>query len=92
MDSYPHNITAVFGRVMKTIQMTIEEQLLTEVDQLIAVLDVTRSAFIRDALQAALRKYRNGLLEEQHKSGYKAVPMKQEEVEEWSDAQVWGEG
>lgn len=38
--------------------MTIEDELLEQVDQLITELDTTRSAFIRGALQAALKKHR----------------------------------
>ncbi len=41
---------------MKTIQMTIDEPLFTEVDRVISELYTTRSAFIRAALEAALRR------------------------------------
>jgi metal-responsive CopG/Arc/MetJ family transcriptional regulator len=40
--------------MVKTIQMTIDEPLLSEVDRVIQSLDTTRSAFIREALQLAL--------------------------------------
>ena len=43
---------------MKTIQMTIDEPLLAEVDQAIKALNTTRSAFIRQALQLALQRYK----------------------------------
>jgi hypothetical protein len=43
--------------VMKTVQMTIDVVLLSEVDQVIQSLKTTRSAFIREALQLALRRY-----------------------------------
>jgi hypothetical protein len=42
---------------MKTIQMTIDEPLLAKVDQAIKELEMTRSAFIREALELALRHY-----------------------------------
>lgn len=62
---------------MKTVQMTIEDDLLEQVDQLIEELDTTRSAFIRAALQAALKKHRKKLLEQKHAQGYQQA--------DWSD-------
>lgn len=56
---------------MKTVQMTIEDTLLEDVDRLTDELGTTRSAFIRDALQAALKKHRKKLLERKHAEGYK---------------------
>jgi metal-responsive CopG/Arc/MetJ family transcriptional regulator len=55
---------------LKTVQMTIEDTLLEDVDQLIEELGTTRSAFIRNALQAALKKHRKKLLERKHAEGY----------------------
>jgi metal-responsive CopG/Arc/MetJ family transcriptional regulator len=39
---------------MKTIQMSVDESLLAEVDRAIVSLNTTRSAFVREALQLAL--------------------------------------
>jgi metal-responsive CopG/Arc/MetJ family transcriptional regulator len=58
------------GKALKTVQMTIEDTLLEDVDQLIEELGTTRSAFIRNALQAALKKHRKKLLERKHAEGY----------------------
>ncbi len=55
---------------MKTIQMTIDEPLLNEVDRLTAELETTRSAFIRDALMTAIRSHTVQILEKQHERGY----------------------
>jgi len=76
---------------MKTIQMTIDEPLLAEVDHLIMVLNTTRSAFIRDALQAALRRYMIAALEEQHAQGYARRPVEPGEFDAWAAEQAWGE-
>lgn len=38
--------------MMKTVQMTIDENLLVQVDTLVAELGTNRSAFMRDALKA----------------------------------------
>ena len=74
---------------MKTIQMTIDEPLLAEVDRWIAELATTRSAFIRDALKAAVRKKTIAALEEQHAQAYARQPMTSDEVEIWLPEQVW---
>jgi metal-responsive CopG/Arc/MetJ family transcriptional regulator len=60
---------------MKTIQMTIDEPLLAEVDRVIETLDTTRSAFIREALQFALQKYRITKMEQRHAEGYAQHPV-----------------
>lgn len=76
---------------MRTIQMTIDEPLLKEVDRLTQALNTTRSAFIRDALQAAIRKHAIALLEKQHAEAYARHPQDPEELEMWMSAQVWPE-
>jgi metal-responsive CopG/Arc/MetJ family transcriptional regulator len=55
---------------MKTIQMTIDEELLQEVDTAVDNLGTSRSAFMRQALQQALRQMRIASLERQHVAGY----------------------
>ena len=75
---------------MKTIQMTIEEQLLAEVDRTTRALHTTRSAFIRAALQAALRRHTLTALERQHAAGYAAYPVDLAEVTAWGAEQEWG--
>lgn len=65
--------------------MTIEDALLEDVDQLIEELGTTRSAFIRSALQAALKKHRKKLLERKHAEGYQRLEKQQldEQDDEW---------
>jgi len=76
---------------MKTIQMTIDEPLLDEVDQVIQDLKTTRSAFIRSALQLALRQYAVSKLEQQHAEGYARQPVTPGEFDIWESEQAWGE-
>jgi metal-responsive CopG/Arc/MetJ family transcriptional regulator len=76
---------------MRTIQMTIDEPLLEEVDRLTATLNTTRSAFIRNALQAAIRKHTIAHLEEQDAQGYARYPAEPGEVEVWLTEQAWGD-
>lgn len=75
---------------MKTIQMTIDDGLLTEVDQAVAELQTNRSAFMREALLAALRRLRMQTLEAQHRRGYAQHPVQPDEFDGWESEQVWG--
>jgi metal-responsive CopG/Arc/MetJ family transcriptional regulator len=75
---------------MRTIQMTIDEPLLTEVDRLSSELHTTRSAFIREALEAAVRRHDIQKLEQQHARGYAAHPIQPGEFDVWTNEQHWG--
>ncbi len=76
---------------MKTIQMTIDEPLLIEIDKVIKELNTTRSAFIREALQMALRQLKIQEMETQHQEGYRKFPVEPGEFDIWNDEQAWGE-
>ena len=55
---------------MKTIQMTIDEPLLTEVDRVSQALKTNRSEFIREALKLSLQRQKILELEHRHAEGY----------------------
>lgn len=74
---------------MKTIQMTIDEPLLAEVDRVTKALETTRSAFIREALTAALRREEMRRLERRHARGYAQHPAEPGEFGVWTAEQVW---
>lgn len=74
---------------MKTIQMTIDEALLADVDRVTAELQTTRSAFIRSALQNALRQYQIQRLERQQAAGYARYPVQPGEFDVWPAEQAW---
>lgn len=76
---------------MKTIQMTIDEPLLAEVDRTIKDLNISRSAFIREALELALRHYQTLEMEKQHAAGYARHPVEPGEFDVWQDEQAWSE-
>lgn len=76
---------------MKTIQITIDEALLADVDHAVQDLGANRSAFVRDALQAALEQWRLRRLEAQHALGYQHHPTTDSDFADWEDEQVWGE-
>ncbi len=76
---------------MKTIQMTIDEALLEEVDLVSQDLKTSRSAFIRAALQLAIRRHAVEKLEQQHAKGYAKHPVRPSEFDVWETEQAWGE-
>ncbi len=77
--------------MMKTIQMTIDEQLLQEVDTAVCNLGSSRSAFLREALRQALKRMQIAALERQHIAGYVRHPVEPGEFDVWQNEQVWGE-
>ena len=77
---------------MKTIQMTIDESLLAKVDETIRNLKTTRSAFIREALELALRRYQILEMEQRHAEGYAKRPVQPGEFDLWADEQSWRAG
>lgn len=77
--------------MMKTIQMTIDESLLSDVDRAVDEMGINRSRFIRNALQIALRQHAIEKLEAQHAQGYAQHPPNEDDVKEWVDEQVWGD-
>jgi metal-responsive CopG/Arc/MetJ family transcriptional regulator len=77
--------------MMKTIQMTIDEKLLADVDRAVDEMGTNRSLFIRHALQSALRQHAIEKLEARHAAGYAAQPAAEDEIGEWLNEQVWGD-
>ena len=75
---------------VKTIQMTIDERLLKLVDKLSRDRHTTRSAFIRDALEAEIRRERIREGEMRHARGYARKPVAQNEFDLWVGEQDWG--
>jgi metal-responsive CopG/Arc/MetJ family transcriptional regulator len=75
---------------MKTIQMTIDESLLADVDRVTEEMKTTRSAFIRDALRVALRQHSIAKLEKEHARGYALHPVTADEFGGWETEQAWG--
>jgi metal-responsive CopG/Arc/MetJ family transcriptional regulator len=77
--------------MIKTIQMTLDDTLLAEVDQASHKLNTTRSAFIRDALHLMLRQQRIAELERQHVAGYTLYPVQPGELDIPELEHVWGD-
>jgi predicted transcriptional regulator len=78
------------GKTMKTVQLTLDEDLVIEVDKTAKRIGTTRSAFTREALRSALEKIRVRELEQKHREGYRRKPVKRGEFSIWVNEQVWG--
>lgn len=62
--------------------MTIDEALLGDVDAVVQSLGMSRSAFIRAALETAVRNYRIRKMDERHELGYLIHPVQPGEFDE----------
>jgi metal-responsive CopG/Arc/MetJ family transcriptional regulator len=76
---------------MKTVQMTLDEELIAAVDKAARRLKTTRSAFTRRALKAALEEIRIRELEARHCEGYRRHPPKKGEFDIWEKEHAWGD-
>lgn len=74
---------------MKTIQMTLDEELIKSVDRIVKKLHTTRSAFTRGALRQAISDYNIQQLEKKHRQGYLSRPVQSGEFDIWKNEQSW---
>lgn len=76
---------------MKTVQMTLDDDLVQSVDRVSKKLRTSRSAFTRDALREALARYNAGQEEKRHRRGYERHPVGVDEFAAWESEQAWGD-
>lgn len=76
---------------MKTIQMTLDEDLVKAVDLAAKRLNTNRSAFTRKALREALVRHSIEQLERKHRQGYERNPAEAAEFSVWEAEQAWGD-
>jgi len=76
---------------MRTIQMTLDDELVTAVDTVVKKLKTTRSAFTRKALKDAIKQVNIDMLEKKHKKGYECYPVGKTEFSVWEPEQEWGD-
>ena len=84
---------------MKTIQITIGEKLLAEMDRALKGRRRQRSAFIRESIAAELKRQRIRQLEEKEIEAYRKCPVQPDEFEvdpgqlvwpeDWEDDSIW---
>jgi len=77
---------------MRTIQMTLDDDLVKAVDRVSKQLRTNRSAFTRKALRDALARYNIEQLERKHRQGYERNPVGADEFSVWETEQAWGDG
>jgi metal-responsive CopG/Arc/MetJ family transcriptional regulator len=76
---------------MRTIQMTLDDDLVEAVDRVSKELCTSRSAFARKALRDAIARYRLEQLERKHRRGYEQHPVATDEFSVWETEQGWGD-
>jgi metal-responsive CopG/Arc/MetJ family transcriptional regulator len=69
--------------------MTLDEDLIEKVDNLVARLGSSRSAFAREALRHELSRLENLEKERRHREGYERHPVVPGEFSDWEDEQAW---
>ncbi len=74
---------------MQTIELTIDEALLAQIDRITRELSLTRAAFIQQVLEEALRHKSIFAKERRHALGYERVPVEAGEFDDWENEQVW---
>jgi metal-responsive CopG/Arc/MetJ family transcriptional regulator len=92
VDDYSYiNEHSFLEDLVKTVQMTLDEELVHSVDVVVKKMRTTRSAFARDALRAALHRFKVAELERRHRKGYEIHPVNQSEFGVWEEEQAWGD-
>ncbi len=76
---------------MRTVQLTLDEELVDAVDRMVKKLGTTRSGFAREALRVALARSKERAMERKHREGYLRKPPKRGEFQIWEKEQIWGE-
>jgi metal-responsive CopG/Arc/MetJ family transcriptional regulator len=76
---------------MRTVQLTLDEALVAQVDALAKRLGTTRSALSREALRDLLARKRAQAKERAHRAGYRRKPATKGEFDAWHGQQVWGD-
>lgn len=76
---------------MRTVQMTLDDDLVEAVDAVVKRLRTSRSAFARKALRDEIEMVNIGMLEKRHKRGYERRPAGEAEFGVWESEQEWGD-
>ena len=75
---------------MTTIQMTLEEELLKEMDRTVKKLRTTRSALIRESIRQYLKTIHIQQLEAKHRAGYSRQRVIKGEFDVSESDRGWG--
>ncbi len=73
----------------RTIQVTLDDSLLTEVDRATQDLDTSRSALIRAALTSFLEELRTNRMEREHREAFERIPQSEDDFAFWEAIEAW---
>ena len=76
---------------MRTVQMTLDEELVLAVDRAARRLKTTRSGFARKALRAELERLNVAEMDKKHREGYARKPVQPGEFSVREGDRVWGD-
>jgi metal-responsive CopG/Arc/MetJ family transcriptional regulator len=75
----------------KRVRITLDENLVWQVDRVARRLKISRSAFVRQALSETLKRVATLEREAKHRSGYEEHPVERDEFSSWAAEQAWPE-
>ncbi len=73
---------------MKTIQLSIDEDLLAQVNQAIEQQKTTLTIFLKESIIHYLNRLKIKEMEKQHREGYGKYPVQKGEFDVWEEEQV----
>lgn len=76
---------------MRIVQITLDDELVKQIDRLSKKRKLTRSAFMHEALTKAVAHYTELGAEKKHRQGYVAHPVNKDEFSVWENEQDWGD-
>ena len=76
---------------MKTVKITMDDELVARIDERAKRLGITRSEFARQALRAALARHEEAEEEERQKAGYRRIPPTPQEFVSPTGDHAWGD-
>ena len=77
--------------MLRTMQVTISDTLLQQVEQRATLLGIPPSEFIQSALRRVLSEWTSNELERLEVEAYKRQPVQRGEFDVWETEQAWGE-
>ena len=77
--------------MLKTVQITVPEQLLVKIDKAVADLKTSRSSFARQAFERTLFDLRLAQMERQDAEAYAHQTEAVDETAAWESVQDWGD-
>jgi metal-responsive CopG/Arc/MetJ family transcriptional regulator len=76
---------------MQTIEITLDEAIIAQIDRVTHERALTRAAFIQQSLEAALREQEMLEQERRHAEGYAKYPATPDDFSGWEKIRVWEE-